>query len=472
MNKELSAKIQIFGKNSNNEYFPYEEGTLAYNIINNAIKSVNGTELLDTPKTKPAEEISGEFATGKYEVQTLTDQQLQYGFSPWLYADTEEAAKTGAEATSKSCADLIGKYIYDRSNTIENIFKIEGCDGETPKAKLEIIEPEKALSKVEDDYGTSYYFRGNPIDNYVNFAGMCWRIVRISGDGSIKLILEDQDEICSTTMNGNWSISTTPNGTTNKGNYGYKYYDTNSLISSDGTKNTNGINVMNYLNGGTYVNESMATTFKNFQGDENKLEGTLTNKIYNKHNKKLISDYLKVGDWCLGDTAYNTANDDTNSLTKQEVLDKKIKKEKIYYDSFVRLAGKTTKEPTLKCNGTNVMKFGDDTTPMYVGTLTADEIVYAGGKVDTDNRKYYLINDYQRKEMLNYFTLSPSAFYFSFTQINILWDDFVFKVQYTGHLLDDDAVSNNSFRPAIQLKSDVQISKGNGTIENPYIIAS
>jgi hypothetical protein len=35
----------------------------------------------------------------------------------------------------------------------------------------------------------AYYFRGNITNNYVVFAGMCWRIVRVTGDGSIKLAL-------------------------------------------------------------------------------------------------------------------------------------------------------------------------------------------------------------------------------------------------------------------------------------------
>lgn len=43
------------------------------------------------------------------------------------------------------------------------------------------------------------------IDNYVNFAGMCWKIVRIAGDGSIKLILEDKDNTCINSV-GNYKI--------------------------------------------------------------------------------------------------------------------------------------------------------------------------------------------------------------------------------------------------------------------------
>ena len=37
--------------------------------------------------------------------------------------------------------------------------------------------------------GTTYVFRGNVSNNYINFAGQTWRIVRINEDGTIRLIL-------------------------------------------------------------------------------------------------------------------------------------------------------------------------------------------------------------------------------------------------------------------------------------------
>lgn len=40
-----------------------------------------------------------------------------------------------------------------------------------------------------DDNGNTFYFRGNVKNNYVEFAGKLWRIVRINGNGTIKLIL-------------------------------------------------------------------------------------------------------------------------------------------------------------------------------------------------------------------------------------------------------------------------------------------
>lgn len=42
---------------------------------------------------------------------------------------------------------------------------------------------------------STYYFRGNVINNYVDFAGLTWRIVRINEDGTVRLILDDSINI-------------------------------------------------------------------------------------------------------------------------------------------------------------------------------------------------------------------------------------------------------------------------------------
>ena len=44
------------------------------------------------------------------------------------------------------------------------------------------------LCSAPDDYGTSYYYRGNVENNWVKFAGYYWRILRVNGDGSIRMI--------------------------------------------------------------------------------------------------------------------------------------------------------------------------------------------------------------------------------------------------------------------------------------------
>ena len=62
----------------------------------------------------------------------------------------------------------------------------------TPGAAVSTAD-EALLASAEDDYGTSYYFRGAVTNNYVEFANKCWRIVRVGGDGSVKLILHNDN---------------------------------------------------------------------------------------------------------------------------------------------------------------------------------------------------------------------------------------------------------------------------------------
>jgi len=54
----------------------------------------------------------------------------------------------------------------------------------------EIAFDNEGLIKSNDDLGVSYYFRGNVTNNYVLFGGFAWRIVRINGDGTVRLVLD------------------------------------------------------------------------------------------------------------------------------------------------------------------------------------------------------------------------------------------------------------------------------------------
>lgn len=54
----------------------------------------------------------------------------------------------------------------------------------------EIATLDEGLLKKEDDLGVAYYFRGNTLNNNFSFAGKNWKIVKINGDGSIKIVLD------------------------------------------------------------------------------------------------------------------------------------------------------------------------------------------------------------------------------------------------------------------------------------------
>lgn len=55
----------------------------------------------------------------------------------------------------------------------------------------DINQGNEGLVSSNDDDGITYYFRGDISNNYVKFADLDWRIVRINGDSSIRLILDN-----------------------------------------------------------------------------------------------------------------------------------------------------------------------------------------------------------------------------------------------------------------------------------------
>ncbi len=48
----------------------------------------------------------------------------------------------------------------------------------------------EGLIMGKDDFGTTYFYRGKVDNNYVKFADYTWRIVRVNGDGSVRLVLD------------------------------------------------------------------------------------------------------------------------------------------------------------------------------------------------------------------------------------------------------------------------------------------
>jgi len=57
-------------------------------------------------------------------------------------------------------------------------------------------ESDTGIYAMEDEYGTSYYYRGNKniLKNNLIFGGFQWKILRINGDGSIRIIYNGTEE--------------------------------------------------------------------------------------------------------------------------------------------------------------------------------------------------------------------------------------------------------------------------------------
>ena len=432
MNKTFSAKANLVDPNV---FKPYGEGTLATAIIDSAKNKTNGTELVSTPKTLPAHATSSFIYLKGTDPTIFTSSRSSATDYYISYADDYTINETTGKltlvnptvATSKyttsMASSLVGKYaVWGTSTpTVTNtqnqssIYKISTNASDITSTikyanvKTKQKSTEKELSSTPDDYGTSYYYRGGVEDNYVNFSGMCFRIVRIEGDGSTKLILEDRSVECnSSSYTGNWRDENTVI-------FGY-----HSGYKAD------------FLN---YSGE-LADSLKSFQT-------TLSSKLT---TGKSLNDYLKVDDWCYD---YNVASTDSSGNQ--------------YYGAYKRIY--TDKSPSLKCTGTKLNKFKDN-TDMYVGTLTADEMSFAGA-ADSTNYTHYLMNSYANNNSLSWWGLSPNYYNAEFG------GDYAFLLRSDGSLSSNlvDFYDTYYSRPAATLKSGVTIASGSGTISDPYTIA-
>ena len=127
------------------------------------------------------------------------------------------------------------------------------------------------------------------------------------------------------------------------------------------------------------------------------------------------------------------------------------------YGAYGRLDDNKT--PQFKCPQSNDLYTtttstkGNKALTYPIGLITADEVAYAGGGVE--NESCYLVNgDY-------FWTMSP--FYYDFSAV-------VWSVGGFGYADVDGVNRGNGVRPAINLKSTVKVTRGDGTSSNPYVI--
>jgi len=278
------------------KYNPFKEGTLAYKIFDSATSNESGkTKYVSNPSTPIGSEfdyeksytvIEGEFnqysiPSGTeftcYDSYTVDDEKGVFILNGETKCSPEplDGISNGPNKYVVFNKDLTGvssltssDFISTNEATIVYLNPTSFVDaiGLVKYTLSENIEnPTKELSKTTDNDGPTYYFRGMPEDNYVNFAGKCWRIVRIQGDGSVKLILEDDSQTCSSNMDRNSYLerATYP--------FNYNYIYENEEICNEGM-------IPNFS-----LNVGMTITFKNFQTNINN-----------------YLDRLKEEKWCWG----------------------------------------------------------------------------------------------------------------------------------------------------------------------------
>ena len=309
----------------------------------------------------------------------------------------------------------------------------------TPGAAISTAD-EALLASTEDDYGTSYYFRGAVTNNYVEFANKCWRIVRVGGDGSVKLILHNDNTT---------GVANPCDAANNSASAAFARYSGETYKSAFNTNsNDNAYVGFKY---GTVGASDYATTHANTNNS------TILTNLEAWYNDNL-STYEKVIDdtvWCndktnVTDTTFDPWDRTPNGLGYGA--------NKTYYGATQRLvntsgsAGGTG--PSLKCNG-ELSKINSK-----VGLITADELALAGYAYAKNNTTTYL---QENATDTWWWSLSPDYFNGASAYVWIV----------DGSLGNFGYINVNGpfgVRPSISLKSTTNVT-GNGTSSSPFIIS-
>ncbi len=108
----------------------------------------------------------------------------------------------------------------------------------------------EGLIRLSDDLGTAYYYRGNIENNYVSFGNMMWRIVRINGDKSIRLILDGTIEDVGSYYDDD--------------DKSFSYQDVNMKTILDNWLNTNLKDELKYIANTKYCNDIVKDNNNNY----------------------------------------------------------------------------------------------------------------------------------------------------------------------------------------------------------------
>ena len=309
----------------------------------------------------------------------------------------------------------------------------------TPGAAVSTAD-EALLASAEDDYGTSYYFRGTVTNNYVEFANKCWRIVRVSGDGSVKLILHNDNTAgvanpCDAANNNASAAFARYSGETYKSVFNEKGDDNAYVGFKYGTPGSS-----TYED--THANINNSTILTN-------LETWYTN------NLKTYADTIADTVWCNDKTNVTDTSYDPWGWTPNGYG---YGKNVTYYGATQRLISTNGRTggtgPSLKCNS------GLSKINSKVGLITADELAYAGYAAALKNTTTYLQENATDTDWLS---LSPSVFFSVYA--------FVWSVNGgSGDFGNYSVNSDGGVRPAISLIISTTISGGTGTSEDPYVV--
>ena len=359
---------------------------------------------------------------------------------------------------------------------------------------------------TENELYPVHYYRGDVDNNHVKFAGFCWKIVRTTSTGGVKLIydgLPDSYGYCNNTgTDAQIGTSTFNLNNTSLADVGYMYgtryvYSSkkesdleNVVYGNDITWDGDSYTLVDTMQGSDWSDDKTNIVESGYRYTCLSAENRCNTVYYIYHTNSSTVYYITLQDGKNVDDALDEMFTNTNDSTVKQTIDswyaanmtgytqyledtvwcnnrsiyQKNGWDKDYqgtkYLYFGTYGNISRKLPNLSCPSVNDSftvdrKNGNGMLTYPVSLLTADEVTLAG-HTRLSNRTSYLFTGER------WYTLSP----YYFTSVSAM----NYSLNLGGNLYLESLIVSHGIRPAISLSSNVFVDGGNGTGENPYTV--
>ena len=504
--------------------------SMRYTLTTNASSCTEGIISSGSFKNKT---VGSDVWLIKNDYDNISQSSSTYTKTYYLYIwldETETQILSGSisvnmKGTSSNNPNLPIDYGYDDGNGTNTLFyKIKSSANKYTRidfSKQSSADGTKGIyttTNTENNVPV-YYYRGAVDNNHVLFANFCWRIVRTTETGGVKLIYDGKpsngqcNNTGADTTIGNIQFNTSYNS---PAYVGYMYNTAHTASSKDITtlsgnivfgndatydastgkytlKDTKtltnpsnwGTEYSNYTDRYHYTCFNSSTTCQSvyyihiiYSEDKHAYYFTLTN---GKKPKDLLNDMfegninvkesnakVKIDAWYKTNmTSYTSKLEDSgfcNDRTYYNFNSSGWNKDYSNYDKWLYFSSVqrlSNRKLSLVCPR-QLDKFsvstnnGNGALTYPVGMITAEEMAYAGAVIWQTNTSYYLYNG------VNTWSFSPSIFN--------AWTAVEFTLYSSGNVGINYVADSLGGRPVVSLKQGIAVVSGSGTSSSPYVI--
>ena len=475
---------------------------LKYALVEEGVTPTTGTlisneYLLDSTIQKQLLAIKNETLKNGFSVGSGTVSSGTKAYSLYLWIDKDEGSLGNGSTMNKSLnayltlggGSVIGEIKTDLYHTIENRYNQD-------KTYLGLYNGEGAATYANP----VYYYKGNVQNNNVLFAGFCWKIVRTTETGGVKIVYNgiQKNGSCNNTGTDSQIGRSAFNSSYNSPSYvGYMYNKVYAYSDKSMSSESNIVfgNSFTYANG-TYTlkdTKTVATWSSGYNTINNNhytcmTTGTTCSSIYYVYYASSSNAYY------ITLTNGKSVNDALNEMLYADDVNTKDSTIKTYIDSWYEsnLASYKDKlEDTVFCNYRSMNnESSNGWNPNGGSTSTILEFK----NYNTNNQSLVCTNETDRFSMSNpkaklkypigllslpELSLSGygSSHYYNNGQYVWLASPFSFisndayvGLADSGGLAGSDVVDSGGVRPSVSIQPGTSFSSGDGSFTNPFVI--